>query len=41
MHVYVILAEEHQPIFSIFNHRQQGLEAVVFQISVLQQAGIR
>jgi hypothetical protein len=23
MHVYVILAEEHKPIFSIFNHHEQ------------------
>jgi hypothetical protein len=26
MHVYVILAEEHKPIFFIFNHHQQVYE---------------
>ena len=37
MHVYVILVEEHKPIFSIFNHHQQVYEAVVFQIPVLNK----
>ncbi|WP_018615976.1 hypothetical protein [Segetibacter koreensis] len=37
MHVYVILAEEHKPIFSIFNHHQQVNEALVFQIPVLHK----
>ena len=38
MHVYVILAEEHKPIFSIFNHHQQDYVAVVFQIPLLHKA---
>ena len=37
MHVYVILAEEHKPIFSIFNHHEQVYEALVFQIPVLHK----
>ena len=37
MHVYVILAEEHKPDFSIFNHHQQVYEASVFQIPVLHK----
>jgi hypothetical protein len=37
MHVYVILAEEHKPIFSIFNHHQQLYGAWVFQIPVLHK----
>jgi len=37
MHVYVILAEEHKPIFSIFNHHQQVYEALVFQLPVLHK----
>ena len=37
MHVYVILAEEHKPIFSIFNHQQQVHGAPVFQIPVLHK----
>jgi len=37
MHVYVILAEEHQSIFSIFNHHQPVYEAVLFQIPVLHK----
>jgi hypothetical protein len=34
-HVYVILAEEHQLIRSIFNHHQQVYGAVVFQMPLL------
>ena len=41
MHVYVILAEEHKPIFSIFNHHQQVYEALVFQIPVLHKHVLR
>ncbi len=37
MHVYVILAEEHKPIFSIFNELHQDYEATVFQIPVLHK----
>ena len=37
MHVYVILAEEHKPISSIFNHHQQVYEALVFQMPVLHK----
>jgi hypothetical protein len=37
MHVYVILAEEHQTIFSIFNHHQQVCRALVFQIPVVHK----
>jgi hypothetical protein len=37
MHVYVILAEEHKLIFSIFNQHQQFYEATVFQIPVLHK----
>jgi hypothetical protein len=37
IHVYVILAEEHKAIFSIFNNHQQVYEAVVFQMPVLHK----
>ena len=37
MHVYVIPAEEHKPIFSIFNDHQPVYEALVFQIPVIHK----
>jgi hypothetical protein len=41
MHVYVILAEEHKLIFSIFNHHQQVYGASVFQMPVLHKHVLR